>query len=119
MTAVESLKDASHLYEAEFRAYHLERPGFRISELKLLSSQTVPWHSHTNVSDTFYVLEGVMRLFLQTPKENLLLAAGESYCVDARRPHLVTNSGKTPLSFLVLQGIGDYDYVPLVKKNNN
>ena len=31
----ESLKDASHLYEVERRAYHLQRPGFRISELQL------------------------------------------------------------------------------------
>jgi hypothetical protein len=27
---------------------------------------------------------------------------------------LVTNAGKTSLTFLVLQGIGEYDYVPLV-----
>ena len=48
-----SLKDASHLYEVERRAYHLERPGFRISELQLTPTQTVPWHCHSNVSDTF------------------------------------------------------------------
>ena len=41
MRAQESLKDASHLYEVEFRAYHLQRKGFRISELKLSSSQSV------------------------------------------------------------------------------
>ena len=28
--------------------------------------------------------------------------------------HLVTNAGETPVSFLVLQGVGEYDYVPLV-----
>jgi hypothetical protein len=32
---VKGLKDASHLYEVEHRAYHLERPGFRISELQI------------------------------------------------------------------------------------
>jgi hypothetical protein len=36
-----SLKDASHLYEVEHRAYHLERPGFRIGELQLTPTQTV------------------------------------------------------------------------------
>jgi len=39
-----ALKDASHLYEVERRAYHLQRPGFRISELQLSPTQTVPWH---------------------------------------------------------------------------
>src|SRR6187431_13382 len=62
------VKDASHLYEVERRDRHAERPGFRISELQLSPTQTVPWHFHTNISDTFYVLEGQMRLFLQNPK---------------------------------------------------
>lgn len=110
----ESLKDASHLYEVEGRTYHLQRPGFRINELKLSPSQTVPWHYHNNVSDTFYVIEGQLRLYLQDPKETLLLGPGESYAVAARRPHLVTNAGEASMTILVLQGVGEYDYVPLV-----
>ncbi len=51
-------------------------PGFRISELQLSPTQTVPWHFHTNISDTFYVLEGEMRLFLQQPKEEVRLDRG-------------------------------------------
>jgi hypothetical protein len=34
--------------------------------------------------------------------------------VRAGRPHLVTNAGKTSATFLVLQGIGEYDFVPLI-----
>ena len=117
MSAHKPLKDASHLYEVEHRARHLERPGFRISELKLSSTQTVPWHSHTHISDTFYVLDGTMRLFVREPKEEIRLSKGESYCVDAGRAHLVTNHGEGSLSFLILQGVGEYDYVPLVNKN--
>jgi hypothetical protein len=33
--------------------------------------------------------------------------------VRAGRPHLVTNGGTTSAVFLVLQGVGEYDYVPL------
>src|SRR5262245_3090495 len=29
------------------------------------------------------------------------------------RPHLVTNAGETSAVFLVLQGIGEYDFVPV------
>ena len=107
------LADASHLYEVERRARHLERPGFRISELQISPDQTVPWHTHTTGSDTFYVLEGDMRLYLMEPKENMVLKPGESFAVAPGRPHLVTSAGKTSLTFLVLQGIGEYDYVPL------
>jgi quercetin dioxygenase-like cupin family protein len=109
----EALKDASHLYEVERRAYHLQRPGFRISELQLSPTQTVPWHCHSHVSDTFYVIEGQLRLFLQSPKEEIRLGPGGSYAVAAGRPHLVTNAGKTSMTILVLQGVGEYDYIPL------
>jgi quercetin dioxygenase-like cupin family protein len=109
-----ALKDASHLYDVERRAHHLQRPGFRISELQLSPTQTVPWHSHNHISDTFYVLQGRLRLFLQNPKQEVQLGVGESYAVAAGRPHLVTNAGDTSMTILVLQGVGEYDYVPRV-----
>jgi hypothetical protein len=65
---MESLKDASHLYEVERRAQHAARPGFRIQELQI-----------------------------------------------SNRPHLVANGGERSATFLILQGIGEYDFVPLVK----
>ncbi|WP_020696160.1 cupin domain-containing protein [Reyranella massiliensis] len=110
----EPVKDASHLYEVERRAYHLQRPGFRIAELQLSPTQKVPWHSHSNISDTFYVLQGTMRLFLQEPKQEVILQPGESFVAAAGRPHLVTNGGQVSLTFLIMQGVGEYDYVPLV-----
>lgn len=110
----EPVKDASHLYEVERRAYHLQRPGFRIAELQLSPTQKVPWHCHSNISDTFYVLQGTMRLFLQEPKQEVILQPGESFVATAGRPHLVTNGGQNSLTFLIMQGVGEYDYVPLV-----
>jgi quercetin dioxygenase-like cupin family protein len=114
VNTMEALKDASHLYEVERRERHLERPGFRIQELQLSSTQKVPWHYHNKVSDTFYVLTGTLRIFLQDPKEEIRLAPGESFTAKAGRPHLVTNGGNASVNFLVLQGVGEYDYVPLL-----
>jgi mannose-6-phosphate isomerase-like protein (cupin superfamily) len=111
---MEPVKDASHLYEVERRAKHAERPGFKITELQISPSQKVPWHHHTNVQDTFYVLEGRLRIFLRDPKEDVTLGPSETYAVRPGRAHLVTNAGSTSATFLVLQGIGEYDYVPLV-----
>ena len=112
---MEALKDGSHLYEVERRAEHAQRPGFRITELQLSTKQKVPWHYHSNVQDTFYVIEGQLRLFLRDPKEEVRLGPGETYSVPPRRPHLVTNGGAASATFLVLQGIGEYDFVPLVE----
>ena len=111
---MEPIKDASHLYEVERRVTHAARPGFRINELQLAPTQQVPWHYHSHIQDTFYVIEGQLRLFLREPKEEMRLGPGESYSVRARRPHLVINGGDCSVTFLVLQGIGEYDYVPLV-----
>ena len=113
MPAMDTIKDASHLYEVERRAEHAARPGFRITELQISPAQKVPWHLHTHVQDTFYVISGTLRLFLRDPKEEVRLGPGETYTVRARRPHLVTNGGEASTTFLVLQGIGEYDFVPL------
>ncbi len=112
---MQAVKDASHLYEVERRAEHAARPGFRITELQISKTQKVPWHYHNNVQDTFYVLKGNLRIFMQDPKEEVRLAPGETYMVKPRRPHLVTNGGDASATFLVLQGIGEYDFVPLLK----
>ena len=108
------MKDASPMYEVERRAEHAARPGFRITELQIARNQKVPWHYHSNLQDTFYVIEGQLRLFLRDPKEDVRLAPGDTYSVPPRRPHLVTNAGDASATFLVLQGIGIYDFVPLV-----
>jgi mannose-6-phosphate isomerase-like protein (cupin superfamily) len=111
---MESVTDASHLYEVERRERHAERPGFRINELQISPTQQVPWHYHSHIRDTFYVIEGQLRIFLRDPAGEVRLYPGDSYAVAAGRPHLVTNCGDCSATFLVLQGVGDYDYVPLV-----
>ena len=111
---MEPLRDASQQYEVERRDCHAARPGFRISELQISPTQKVPWHLHNNVRDTFYVIEGHVRLFLREPEEEVRLGPGDVYCVVERRPHMVANGGDISATFLVLQGIGEYDYVPLV-----
>ena len=110
---MKGVADASSLYAVERRAYHAVRPGFRIAELQIRPAQKVPWHYHNNVHDTFYVMTGGIRIFLQDPKEEVRLRPGQTYSVPPKRPHLVTNAGDTSAVFLVLQGIGEYDFVPL------
>jgi quercetin dioxygenase-like cupin family protein len=107
------VENASPNYEVERREQHLQRPGFHITELQISPSQQVPWHYHSNIQDTFYVLEGRIRLFLRDPKEDVYLACGETYTVRAGRPHLVVNAGAGSATFLNLQGFGEYDFVPL------
>ena len=87
--------------------------AFALPSSRSARSKKVPWHYHNNVHDTFYVVSGAIRIFLQHPKEEVRLTPGQTYSVPPKRPHLVTNAGDTSAVFLVLQGIGEYDFVPL------
>ena len=77
-------------------------------------TQQVTWHYHTNIQDTFYVLDGSVRITFRDPDEQVNLQAGESWGpVRPGRPRLVTNSGDRSATFLVHQGKGDWDHIPL------
>jgi mannose-6-phosphate isomerase-like protein (cupin superfamily) len=99
-------------YEVERSARHAGRPGFHITELQIGPTQKVPWHYHTSVQDTFYVLQGRICVSLRDPEEQVRLGRGETCAVRPRRPHCVTNAGEGSAIFLVLQGFGEYDFIP-------
>jgi quercetin dioxygenase-like cupin family protein len=103
----------SRTYEVERRAHHAVRPGFRIAELQIGPSQTIPWHCHTETQDTFYVINGAIRIFAREPEEEVRLMPGDTYSVRPGRPHHVANAGDTSAVFLILQGIGEHDFVAL------
>ena len=110
---MEPRKESKPPYEVERSARHAERADFRISELQISPSQKVPWHYHTDVQDTFYVLQGRICVSLRDPEGQVHLGRGETYTVRPRRPHLVTNAGEGSAIFLVLQGFGEYDFIPV------
>ena len=108
-----AVKDTRKLYEFEHREYYAARHGFRIAEMQISPTQTVPSHYHNETQDTFYVVSGSIRIFTREPEEDVLLRPGQTYAVRPGRPHLVTNAGSGSAVFLVLQGIGEYDFVPM------
>ena len=110
---MQSRKRTSRAYEVERRSHYATRPGFRIAEMQISPTQTIPWHYHSEVRDTFYVINGTIRIFAREPEEEVCLTAGQTYAVGPGRPHLVTNAGDTSPVFVVLQGIGKHDFVSL------
>ena len=110
---MQPLNAAGRTYEVERRAHHVVRPGFRITEMQISPTQTIPWHYHTEAQDTFYVINGTIRVLTREPEEEVSLTAGKTYSVRPGRPHLVVNAGGTSAVFLVLQGMGKHDFVAL------
>jgi mannose-6-phosphate isomerase-like protein (cupin superfamily) len=76
-------------------------------------TQTIPWQYHTESQHTFYVVSGSIHIRMRATDEQVVLAPGRSCVVRAGRPHSVENAGGTWAVFLILQGIGEHDFVPL------
>ena len=80
--------------------------AFALPNCNCRQRKEVPWHSHTNISDTFYVLSGHMRLFLNNPKQEVNLNPGDVFVAKPERPHMVTNGGTTSLDISRPAGYG-------------
>src|SRR5436189_2595871 len=104
---MQPVTDTSRIYAVERRAYYAARPGFRIAELQISPTQTVPWHYHSNVQDTFYVVSGTIRISVRDASEEVCLTPGQTFAVQPGRPHMVANAGNISAVFVVLQGMGE------------
>ncbi len=99
-------------YVIEDRHWIVETPDVRVQILTLGSGQEVPWHSHTAVTDTFTCLDGPMVVKTLDGAEGHELQAGETFAVPPKTPHQVAGKDGGPCRFLVVQGVGKYDFVP-------
>lgn len=90
-----------------------EAPGLRMQVLTLAAGQEVPWHWHTEVTDTFICLEGPLVIETRAPTTTTVLPPGGMHAVPARVAHRVTGQGGGPARFAILQGVGKYDFMPV------
>jgi mannose-6-phosphate isomerase-like protein (cupin superfamily) len=84
-----------------------------VQERTLYRGESIPWHYHTEVTDTTYCLEGTMQIETLGPAECVLLTGGRSHAVPPNRPHRITPYGNEPCRFLLVQGVGKYDRHPV------
>lgn len=89
-----------------------ETEGLRVVLLTLSGEQCVPWHLHTEISDVFFCLEGRLRIE-RRDDDGGRLGAGDRYTVPPGAAHRVSALGGDRCRFLVVQGVGRYDFVPL------
>jgi quercetin dioxygenase-like cupin family protein len=78
----------------------------------LAPGDTIPWHYHQHCTDHFFVLEGVLSISTREPALTRKLSVGQSHKIVAGTAHLVVNGGNHDCRFLLLQGVGTYDWNP-------
>jgi mannose-6-phosphate isomerase-like protein (cupin superfamily) len=82
----------------------------RVREMFLEVGAEVSWHFHTQVVDTMYCLQGKMQVELADPPAAVFLSVGEGCEIGAGRRHRVSVVGHEPVSYLLIQAVGKYDF---------
>ncbi len=90
-----------------------EGADLRVSVLTLDAGQCVPWHYHSEVNDNFVCLKGRVVVETRAPRAMHELAPGERCSVPPKTAHYVHGKADGRCQFLIVQGVGIYDFVPV------
>ncbi len=82
-----------------------------VREYTLDPGEAIPWHHHSHVADYYYGLEGTVLVETRAPAARHEVGAGQSTKVTPPSAHHVSNPGRVPCRFLLVQGVGQYDFV--------
>jgi len=81
--------------------------------LTLAAGQSVPWHYHSEITERFYCLDGPMVVETRAPRAVNELKTGETCTVLPKTAHRVQGKDNGPCRYLLLQGVGVYDNMPV------
>ena len=82
-----------------------------VREYTLDPGEAIPWHRHSEVSDYYFGLEGMVLIETRNPLARHEIGVGQSARVAPPTVHHVSNPGTRPCRFLLVQGVGKYDFV--------
>ncbi len=95
------------------RSIHVVAKGadVLVREYTLDPGEAIPWHRHSEVSDDYYGLEGVVVIETREPAVRDEVGVGQRTHVTPRTDHRVSNQTDEPCRFLLIQGVGRYDFI--------
>ena len=82
----------------------------RVRLFPLAPREVIPWHSHSEIADEFFVIDGELTVETRGPDDCRTLCVGERYRVNAQHAHQTSNCGAKDCRFLIVQGVGRYDF---------
>jgi mannose-6-phosphate isomerase-like protein (cupin superfamily) len=85
--------------------------GVRVAEFEIDPISDGTWHHHSQVSEHCYCLKGRIAVEF-SGKPTVILEAGERCEIPAGVSHRLRNAENQVCRYLVIQGIGSYDFVP-------
>ena len=82
----------------------------RVRIIELRSHEVADWHYHTEITDNMFCLIGSITVRLKEPDEEFVLSPGRRCGVMKGRVHQVANAGVDIARYLLVQGVGNYDF---------
>lgn|SRR5262249_29481694 len=76
----------------------------------LAPGDVIPWHYHSESTDHYFVLRGTLTIETRGPDRRHVLAAGERYKILPGTAHRISNESAADCQFLLVQGVGKYDW---------
>ncbi|TMJ43134.1 MAG: hypothetical protein E6G90_18360 [Alphaproteobacteria bacterium] len=86
-------------YPVAGRELVAEGADLRVQVLSLAAGQCVPWHYHSQISDSFVCLERPMVVETRAPRHTYRLLAGEHCAVPPKTAHYVHGEVDGPCKF--------------------
>ena len=82
----------------------------RVRVMTLNPREFADWHYHTQVTDDIFCLSGNILVRMKEPDEEYKLIHGQRCQIRKGRVHQLENLDSTEVSYLLVQGIGKYDF---------
>ena len=77
----------------------------------LAPGEFIPWHRHSESTDHYFVLHGTLTINTRKPDNEHILEIGGRYKITPDTEHLISNREATDCRFLLIQGVGKYDFI--------
>ncbi len=83
----------------------------QVREYHLAAGETLGWHRHSEVTDQFYGLEGTVLVETRDPPARHEIGPGDHFTLAPPTVHRTSNPTEKPCRFLLIQGVGKYDFI--------
>ncbi len=90
--------------------------NLRVRIMALEPREAADWHYHTQVTDDIFCLTGTILVRMQNPDEEVRLSPGQRCQIKVGRVHQLENLENDEATYLLVQGIGRYDFNAVSKK---
>lgn len=83
----------------------------RVRLFTLAGGEIIPWHYHNHCADYYFVLEGALSVQTRNPERLSVIKAGAGHQLAPRIAHQISNQSREDCRFLLIQGVGAFDWV--------